>query len=96
MWLFFPRLPTKEAWENRLFHDQNDLKTMLKTLKASKLTIKGQLYLKGDLDTYYMFGNLADLEVLLKAHEYETKVSEVYIWGIGYFRNNNLFQKKVK
>jgi hypothetical protein len=87
MWMFYPRLPTKEAWDNRIFHDQLSVKDMCKTLKESKLIIKGQLYSKDDPDTYHIFQNLNDLETLLKLYEYEKNVSELFIWNVGYFRN---------
>ena len=84
MYEFLPYLPTKIAWNNRMFSDQPTLNAVLETMAAKKIIYKGQLVLHDG--KYITFGHINELKTFLKDIPEKT-LSMIYLYGLGSFRH---------
>jgi hypothetical protein len=97
---FIPRLPSKEAWNARLFHGFGNLRDLVETLKA---IIKGpnpslRFYLRGqiifrrrhpefDMNDFHEFSGVAELAMELEKLNWSPDtIKEIYFYDHGYLR----------
>ena len=92
MWKYFPRLPTKEAWENRTFNDSLTIELVLKQLALHDNYLRGQVLFKFKRYRTIQFNSVKGLKYSLKEMEEaeldKNKIDIIYIYGLGYFRQD--------
>jgi len=92
MWKYFPRLPTKEAWDNRTFNDSLTIELVLKQLALHDNYLRGQVLFKLKKYRTIQFNSVKGLKYSLKEMEEaeldKNKIHIIYIYGIGYFRQD--------
>lgn len=96
---FFPRLPTKVAWENRAFkEDHYSLKGVVETLKAKKewrFLLRGSLILwRPQTDPWKLpqvsFSGPTDLERILEEMRWDAgAIQAIHLPEFGWFRVRN-------
>ena len=70
MWKYFPRLPTKEAWENRTFNDSLTIELVLKQLALHDNYLRGQVLFKLKRYRTIQFNSVKGLKYSLKEERY--------------------------
>ena len=92
MWRYFPRLPTKEEWDNRTFTDSVTIEMVLKQLASHDNYLRGQVLFKLKKYRTIHFNSIKGLKYALKEMEEveldKKKIDIIYIYGIGYFRQD--------
>ncbi len=91
MWTFFPVLPTKAAWEGRLFKENfTTLDSLLDFLKEKKFIFPGQIVLRemNDMGTNktHMFSGLRELRDLIKDNKWtQAHIAKVWFYHTGWW-----------
>jgi hypothetical protein len=91
MYSFIPRLPTKEAWENKAFQPQPTLQSIVAAMKEKpRFFTRGQLKFRSagpdDSTNYQSFSGTTDLALQLEAIKWNpATIAKIVIYEYGYF-----------
>lgn len=91
MWTFFPVLPTKAAWEGRLFKEHfTKLDDLQDFLKEKKFIFPGQIVLREldekGMNKTKMFSGLRELRDTIKENKWtQAEIQKIWFYHIGWW-----------
>jgi hypothetical protein len=90
MYSFIPRLPTKDAWENKAFQAQPTLQAIVAAMKEKpRFFTRGQIRFRSatdDYPNYQAFSGATDLTLQLEAIKWNpATIAKIVLYEYGYF-----------
>ncbi len=95
MWQFFPRLPTAEAWETRLFQHNRKRQELLQDIRDLKFNVRGYVYYTQNPTKAVFFGHVMELCELVKPYK-DNEIAEIRIINHGYWVKQRPAEEMIK